>query len=115
MGGHFIDERAYGPAEAYVIESGLALCGRGLPVPGKDPRDQRFACLFDIGHDAPFLSRSGISERFEEPAPVACAVEYGAHFSATRAVAIQPPMFQFDACTILAIRNESHLNLRFQR
>jgi hypothetical protein len=48
----------------------------------------------------PFLSRSGAGERFQEAAPVACAVEDGAHLIATCPVSIQAPMFQLNACAV---------------
>src|ERR1700730_15459111 len=69
----------------------------------------------DIDMAVPFLSRSGAGERFQEAAPVACAVEDGAHLIATCPVSIQAPMFQLNACTVLAVRDEAHLDFRFQR
>src|SRR5580700_11047219 len=58
------------------------------------------------------LGRTG--EQLQEPAPITFSVEDSTHLIATRSIAIQTTVLQFDVCTIATVGVEAELNLSLQ-
>jgi hypothetical protein len=56
------------------------------------------------------LPRSRLGESLEELAPIALALEDGAHLVTTGAVAIETSMFQLDASCVFTIGNEANFD-----
>jgi hypothetical protein len=60
------------------------------------------------------LCRGAGSERVEETLPTHLRVEDAAHLVATRPVEIEATMLKLDARSVLALGDETHLNLRLE-
>src|SRR6185437_15324855 len=104
-----------GLASPVLSNAALRWARDALPSPSRIRATTALCARLIFDMTAPFLSRSGSGERFEEATPVACAVEDCAHLIATCAVPIETPMFQLDPCSVLAVGDEAHLDFRFKR
>src|ERR1700722_9170348 len=82
------------------LRPGLASPTLFVPV-----RNSAFSLLTALG-------RTG--ECRQEPSPITFSVEDSTHLIASRSIAIQATMLQFNACTIATVGVEAELNLSFQ-